>query len=375
MAIKVKRRPRKIRTPKTLDEKYMGSEPTWTDVVPTDTEMGRAYNWYNYFYGYKESAKLLFDNYPRDKKEVKLLKRLPDWKVNGVVCYQARMMAMGCKLSESSKEYFDSKIDGMLESAKQIREEKKVEKKEAFKPSIQERIREQISEFIGEIEEQVDILTNNKFKSDFNMYKWLQQNNVKQQQSNAIGRYYKPLLTELLEVQGGRDEQLKEAYGNIKKAELKRFVEFIAMIIGDAEAWGANQKTVRKPRIKKPRPIEKQIQKVKYLKEHTELKLVSINPAEIIGSNQLWIFNVKYRRLTRYDAIGPAGFGIKGTTLQGWDPQNSLTKTIRKPEAVLENIKTGGKRVLKKVMDELNTKTIEPNGRINQDCILLRVIK
>ena len=55
------------RTPKTLDQKYMGSEPTWEDQKDLSEEelrsrIGNAYNWYNYFNNGKERAKLLFDN-------------------------------------------------------------------------------------------------------------------------------------------------------------------------------------------------------------------------------------------------------------------------------------------------------------------------
>ena len=38
-------------------------------------------------------------------------------------------------------------------------------------------------------------------------------------------------------------------------------------------------------------------------------------------------------------------------------------------------IKKRGDKVLKKLMNELTTKPIEVNGRINDDCILLKAIK
>lgn len=372
---------RKPRTAKSFDEKYMGSEPEWTDEVPTGSEIRRAYNWYNYFYSTKEKAKLLFDNYPRDKKEIRLLKKLPDWKMNSTCCYQARMMALGCKLPAENLDYFNECIEELLNEAKQIQDEKKETKPTAEKPSVQDRIKEQISDYIGEIEEEIDRFTLNKYKSDFDMYKWLRQNNVKQQQSNAIANHYKALLSELeLLVSGNAydvegDKQLEEGYSHMKKSEKKRFLDFVNGIVSDAAANAQTQKTTRKTRVKKPASVEKQTSRMQFMPENVEYKIASINPSSIIGSNQLWVFNVKYKNLRVYNAMGPAGFSVKGTTLQGFDPDNSYAKALRKPHDVLPQVLNGGKRVLNNLMGNLTTKATEPNGRINKDCILLRVIK
>jgi len=372
---------RKPSTAKSFDEKYMGSEPEWTDEVPTGSEIRRAYNWYNYFYNTKEKAKLLFDNYPRDKKEIRLLKKLPDWKMNSTCCYQARMMALGCKLPAENLDYFNECIEELLNEAKQIQDEKKETKPTAEKPSVQDRIKEQISDYIGEIEEEIDRFTLNKYKSDFDMYKWLRQNNVKQQQSNAIANHYKALLSELeLLVSGNAydvegDKQLEEGYSHMKKSEKKRFLDFVNGIVSDAAANAQTQKTTRKTRVKKPASVEKQISRMQFMPENVEYKIASINPSSIIGSNQLWVYNVKYKNLRVYNAMGPAGFSVKGTTLQGFDPDNSYAKALRKPHDVLPQVLNGGKRVLNNLMGNLTTKATEPNGRINKDCILLRVIK
>ena len=372
---------RKPSTAKSFDEKYMGSEPEWTDEVPTGSEIRRAYNWYNYFYSTNEKAKLLFDNYPRDKKEIRLLKKLPDWKMNSTCCYQARMMALGCKLPAENLDYFNECIEELLNEAKQIQDEKKETKPTAEKPSVQDRIKEQISDYIGEIEEEIDRFTLNKYKSDFDMYKWLRQNNVKQQQSNAIANHYKALLSELeLLVSGNAydvegDKQLEEGYSHMKKSEKKRFLDFVNGIVSDAAANAQTQKTTRKTRTKKPASVEKQISRLQFMPENVEYKIASINPSSIIGSNQLWVYNVKYKNLRVYNAMGPAGFSVKGTTLQGFDPDNSYAKALRKPHDVLPQVLNGGKRVLNNLMGNLTTKATEPNGRINKDCILLRVIK
>jgi hypothetical protein len=368
------RKKKASRTAKSVDEQYLGVEPVWDDSIATSSQLASAYNWYNYFGDIKSAAKMLFTHYPRNKTEIKVLRKLDDKSISPILGYNARMMSRGCKLPKDFIERFNQKIEELLDQATVI-EEIVIEKKVAYNPSVQDRIREQISDYIGEIENEVDLFSEGGYKSEFSMYAWLQQNNVKSQQSNAIAEYYVPWRNELKEAIAKKDEQLVEGYSNMKPAQLKKFVEFLDGIIKDATTWGANQKTVRKTRTKKAPSIEKQIAKIQYAKESKEYKLVSVNPALIIGCNQLWVFNTKYRKLMRYDALGPAGLSIKGTTLQGYDEEASVSKTIRKPDEVLPRLLKGGKLVLRKLMSEINSKESVPNGRINGDTILLRVIK
>ena len=375
MAIKAPRRKKPVRTSKTLDEKYMGGEPDWGNQEPTMEMMSKAYNWYNYFHNHKDHAKAVRSFYKKDKSKFQLLNKLPDWRFTPVLATICRMRAKGCSVPQQSSDYFDESIQKLFDMGKEVVEAKKEEVKKTIpKVSIQERIREQVGNYIAEIEEQVDLFVN-EYKSDFNMYDWLRSSDVKAQQSNAIADYYRPLLSELILTQAGKDPDLNEGYKDVSKKQLKSFIEFVQMLVDDATTWGTNQKTVRKTRIKKPQSVSKQVSKLKYQPEYKELKLVSINPADIIGCNQLWVYDTKDRKLKKFDAMGPAGLSIKGTTLQGFDPDSSEQKKIRKPEQVLPNVLSGGKRILSKLLPDINTKGTIPNGRINTNMIILRAIK
>ena len=375
MAIKAPRRKKPVRTSKTLDEKYMGGEPDWGNQEPTMEMMSKAYNWYNYFHNHKDHAKAVRSFYKKDKSKFQLLNKLPDWRFTPVLATICRMRAKGCSVPQQSSDYFDESIQKLFDMGKEAVQTKKEEVKKTIpKVSIQERIREQVGNYIAEIEEQVDLFVN-EYKSDFNMYDWLRSSDVKAQQSNAIADYYRPLLSELILTQAGKDPDLNEGYKDVSKKQLKSFIEFVQMLVDDAATWGANQKTVRKTRVKKPQSVSKQVSKLKYQPEYKELKLVSINPADIIGCNQLWVYDTKDRKLKKFDAMGPAGLSIKGTTLQGFDPESSEQKKIRKPEQVLPNVLSGGKRILSKLLPDINTKGTIPNGRINTNMIILRAIK
>jgi hypothetical protein len=103
--------------------------------------------------------------------------------------------------------------------------------------------------------------------------------------------------------------------------------------------------------------------------------LTSARAEDIIGSQQLWVYNVKTRVLSVYNAIGASGLNVKGSTLLGFDEASSVSKKLRKPAVSLESVKTGGKIILKKLMDTIKTKKMVPSGRINKDTILVRINK
>ena len=112
--------------------------------------------------------------------------------------------------------------------------------------------------------------------------------------------------------------------------------------------------------------------KLKYAKTNEQLKLVSINPAEIIGAKELWVYNTKSRKLGKYVASEYLELGVKGTSITGFNENLSVQKTLRKPEEQLKEFKAAGKVQLRKFLDDIRAVDIKLNGRINEDIILLR---
>jgi hypothetical protein len=131
-------------------------------------------------------------------------------------------------------------------------------------------------------------------------------------------------------------------------------------------------KVNKKPRAKKPTDKSKVVAKMKYLKQDDKLKLVSINPQDIIGSQELWIYNTKTRKLGKYVAAEYQELGVKGTTITGFDVNKSVQKTLRKPEEQLKEFKSAGKVALRKFLEDIKAVDIKLNGRTNEDTILLK---
>jgi len=75
-----------------------------------------------------------------------------------------------------------------------------------------------------------------------------------------------------------------------------------------------------------------------------------------------------------FRALDRAGLQVKGTSINNYNENTSLSKGCgRKPEIVLDKLRTGTKIVLKKLLEEL--KTDKPlQYRINENTILMKVI-
>ena len=172
-----------------------------------------------------------------------------------------------------------------------------------------------------------------------------------------------------------KDKDLVEGYSNIKKKHQKDYAKFLAGMIEGLNRYAAFKQANRKPRAKKVKPPSVQVARLQFLKEFQALSLTSISPVDLIGAQQAWIYNTKNKKLSVYRTDSSQGIQCKGTRLQNYDPEMSETKTLRKPAEQTQSVLAAGKVQLRKFMEALTTKSQTPNGVVNSDCILLRVIK
>lgn len=362
ISVKLKAKPKqKSRAAvKSLDDKAYGSEPI---VISSFSD---ALNWYNYMATDDQSRDWFFDYMKKNytKNDIALIKKLPKWKISKTLGSVARILSNGNELPEKNLDYFKTNVKDLIQQGLQVKEESE----EAVKPTVdvQARLRDKANMVITNLEEEIDNVMDGK---EFSMYSFCQANMLNPQILNIVADYYRPQWDEIR----SNDEQVKEAFGKRQKF----WINFWNNFFGDIDRYLNNKKVVkvRKPREKKVKSAVDQVKNLKFQKEDPSLKIVSVHPAEIIGCQQLWIYNTKYRKLIQYNSIGPAGIQVKGTTLTGWDTESSTSKTLRKPEESLTGLLRAGKVALRSYMSSIKTSESKPNGRINQECILLRVVK
>lgn len=299
--------------------------------------------------------------------------------VNRANDFDIRQLGILCRLVSNGNTLSDDHmraIDNMLTviAAKQKIPAEKLEKLNEEKvvpitaaPSIQERMDEKAHDLAGEIDAAIDDFVMNK-TADFSAKNYLLAKEVSAPIAKRIGEFYIKLYNELADAINAADDQLVEGYSNFTKRELKAFHKFVGQIIEDCEQMVQTAKATRAPRKRKPVPLSKQVAKMKYMKEFAELKLKSCKAEDIIGATELWVYNTKYRKVQVYKAEG--ALAVKGTSVLGFDIKESKSMTLRKPEEFFKGLSMG-KRALNAALKKLTTKPTTPNGRINEECILL----
>ena len=244
-------------------------------------------------------------------------------------------------------------------------------------PTIQERVREAAMRMTEEIEDAIDGFQTDPENFDpkaFKMLNLLKGKEVKAAHARIIKDFYAGDLAELEELaSGSKDEQLKEGYSHRSKKQIRSLIAFYQEIMSACDMLAQEAKVNRKPRKTKAVPKEKLVAKLKFMKSNEPLKLVSVNPTDIIGAGELWVYNTKNRKLGRYVASEFNTLGVKGTSLTGFDEFKSVCKTLRKPEEKLKEFKAAGKVQLRKFLDDINATDTKMNGRLNEETILLKV--
>jgi hypothetical protein len=357
---------------KTLEEleaMTTGGEPKFSAEVVSEKQMMLALNWYGQNRDSKQAAKYINDYLKKQKLKVAADVVLKQPGTFGFLC---RMKNTGALFSEKHEEKFKSYLDAML-----VTKSKPAVEKEEKKPiiSIQDRVAEKVSEMIGELEGTIDDFMLGGYKTMPNPYGIMHGMNVKAMHAKAIQEWAKERRSEFDDVLTTEDKQTIEGYSNFKKTDIKKLVAYCDQVIKDCIKISGESVASRKPRKRKVKSPDELVKNVKYQDEFTELQLKSIAAKEIIGAISLWVYNVKTKKLSLYNAEDASGFSVKGSTLTGFSTTKSETKTLRKPEKTLPEVLKGGKVALRSIMDGLTTKAAEATGRLNVDTIILRAIK
>lgn len=344
------------------------TEPTLNPLDYTASLM-RALNYYNSAYENKDKRKWFMSYVGKKSTE---FDTLSDWDFRSVGTV-IRLKQREQPLNDKDLQFIEDSIAALRLKAKgeqKVSALKGAPKEKEAKPvvSIQDRIAEAASGHIGEINGMVDDFITNDTEIDVGSY--LKANNVSPQVSKLIPGAFAKTIEELNEVIEGNDKQLVEGYSNIKKVKIKKLIKSLESISDACAQQAVSAKAARKPRAKKEKPASVVAKAVKYMKEFPELKLTSEKPEKIIGSSEVWIYNTKYKKIHVYRSLG--ALGIKGTTILNYDVATSGAKTMRKPEQVT-GFANMTKRTLAGEFKALKTKESAVNGRINEDCIILKV--
>lgn len=347
------------------------SEPKFTDTL-SKTDLIQSLNWYSRNKTTKDSQKYILDFFKKKYKISILESHTKVAPINfGFIC---RIVNNGGILPVKDQKWFEEQIQNIKNfSKKKNIAENTSNTTTAHNPH--ERISEKSSECIAEIEGFFDVMIESNFKEIPSSLGILKENDIKAIHAKKIIEWCKTQRMMYDSVLNTKEADVKEAWSNFSKINLKKIISFFDQIILDCQGIIGEAVKTRKPRKRKVKTAEQITSKVKICEEFPELNLKSIDIKNILGSTQLWVYNVKYRKVGCYIANDASGLSIKGTTLQNYNEEKSVQKKLRKPEESLPKLMTGGKVILRNFLSNIRAVESPLSGRLNNETILIKAIK
>ena len=370
LSVSTKKKVKRI-TPRGLDQKYLGEEPTWEDQQflgesALSSKIAGAYNWYNYFSNSKMNREFLEEFMVAEgmsKAALQMMNKVDDHHILPSIWKMARMITMGYDAPKERRIILFNDITEIVKRGIAIAE--------AERPPSAMSKSTVTNSLLADVEGMVD--ANDEQLTKF--YELLKNKAPKPAMVTDIANYYQPWVDEMKEAYATKDTDFKYAYRHMTKKQIKERIALFEGIINDCKSYvGNNRKAVvRKPRKIKPKSDTVIVKSLKCQKEDVDLKIVSIDPTKIVGAKELWTFNTKYNVLAHY--VSDTGLSVKGTTLQNVNDKLSSQKKLRKPDQVLPDITGSTSKAAIRSFEAVTTKASEPNGRINEHTVLLRAIK
>jgi len=236
---------------------------------------------------------------------------------------------------------------------------------------LQRKISRTIMQDILELE---DKWIDGEHDATLDLYQEFKRHGLPASATKVVREYIEGLYDDYNAAYTKTDPDAVEGYSHLTKPQLKKRVNACESMLSDLDRLQSAAKATRKSKTKQPKAADKQVAKVNYKKEDTEFKIVSIAPLQIVGSRRLFTFNTKYKVLTEYVTNSASGFQMSGSTLKNIDTTVSRCTKLRKPDAFIPIVQKKTHLQIDKEWKQLTTKTTVPNGRINKDTILLRVM-
>jgi hypothetical protein len=187
---------------------------------------------------------------------------------------------------------------------------------------------------------------------------------------NKIG-FITEQIDELSIALDGEDPVVKEGYSNFRRPELRDFKELLNQIVDDLYSYKDTKKIVRKKRRVTPEKLTRFVTLYDKQLILNDIVYTTLPVADIIGSKHVFLYNVEKRELCYYTG---RSLTVRRTMVDGFDPDKSWVRTVRKPEQFLSEVTSCSKFNVENIGSHLTTKPKPATGRMTSKHILIKVI-
>jgi hypothetical protein len=321
-----------------------------------------------------------------NRKEAGLILAAPEWAITLPTHVAATVewakLGFGFPAGWDVDKIYDQAFSEMKARGKISADTRKSKPKTSTKPrkTPSEIVQDQSNDFIAEVEGTIDEFFELCGPLDhFDVPNYCVFNELKAAGSayktgKAVSEYYTPILEEAVLIASKKPpKDLDEAYATWDDKRRKEYLLLITNIVEDAQKYMQTKLSQRKTRTPRAKTADKQVSKVQYLKESVEFKMVSVDPANIVGAKRLYTFNPRTRVLSEFVTSSSKGFEVKGSTLLNVDEVTSREARI-KPAQFLPIVMQQTPTKVAAAWKKLKSKSSVPTPRLSRGTLLLKVM-
>ena len=370
----------KLKVP-VAESKVVGVEPIWTeDYVPTDyqSEYGKALSWYNFIADQKDCRAFLVDWFKNDSDKLKALNQISDRLLPRTYANSARIAMRGFPLADVHKNRIWEKIEEQVNKKVVLIEDDAAAEpvvKVVKKPLI-------VTSFIvSDVDDEIENLINGE--DTRNIAQILMPYRLTDKNYLECVEKIEPILAEFAELVEVRrlsktqltdsQEQLLESYSHLTSMKsVKDIVKLLESYISDLKKSYVS-KQVAKVRKKKPKDKSKLVQNLKFLKDDTALGITSVEPINLLNCSEVWTYDTKTRKLSKYFSPVSGSISVKGASLVGFDDNFSNSRLLRKPETQVKEFSELKKNDLTKWYSAVKSKSGPVRARLTPTTLILKV--
>ena len=371
----------KLKVP-VAESKVMGTEPIWVeDYVPTDyqSEYGKALSWYNLIADQKDCREFLVDWFKGDATKLKALSQISDRMLPRTYANSARIAMRGFPLSDEHKARIWEKVEERVNKKTVLIEDDTTASEPVVK--VVKKPLVAATFIVSDVDDEIEKLINGEDTRTVSQilipYRLTDKNYL-----DCVQKI-EPMLAEFAELVEVRripksqltdsQEQLLESYAHLTSMKsVKDIVKLLETYISDLKKSYVS-KQVAKVRKKKPKDKSKLVQNLKFLKEDNALGVTSVEPINLLNCSEVWTYDTKTRKISKYFSPVSGSITVKGASLVGFDENFSNSRLLRKPETQVKEFAELAKKDLTKWYSAVKSKSGPVRARLTLTTLILKV--
>lgn len=309
-----------------------------------------------------------------NKKDLSKFDSVSDKNISSTIGFLARLTQNGNIISPDHTLKIKNHIRDLLNLSVEKSESVHLESpNKEQKTSIKDIMIKKTNDYIVTLDDAIDDFF--LYGKMLDLYADLKIKAIPKQYCTYICEFIKNINSKYNEILESTDPYIKESYSIYSKRKLNQLIKMIEEWSEDINKYSQYKKANRKIRVKTIKTPFQQVSKLNFKKEDIELGIKSTSPMDIVGASQVWVYNTKNKKLAVYRTDSKQGIQVKNSSLQNYDPEQSEQKTLKKPLDIIKLVLSAGKVQLRSIVSELTTKNIPVNGRINNECVIVRTLR